>query len=69
MVTKYLGLTLLPQAGVAIGLSMVAQTVMPEFGATIRTVILASTVVYEVFGPVIAKNALIRAGEIDPSQI
>ncbi|WP_422485503.1 cation:proton antiporter [Gudongella sp. DL1XJH-153] len=69
MVTKYLGLTLLPQAGVAIGLSMIAQTVMPEFGATIRTVILASTVVYEILGPVIAKNALIKAGEIDPSQI
>lgn len=63
-VQKYLGFTLLPQAGVAIGLSMIAQTVMPEFGATIRTIILASTVVYELVGPVIAKTALIKAGEI-----
>lgn len=64
-VQKYLGLTLLPQAGVAIGLSMIAQTVMPTMGSTIRTIILASTVIYELFGPFIAKTALIRAGEID----
>lgn len=64
-VQKYLGLTLLPQAGVAIGLSMIAQTVMPTMGSTIRTIILASTVIYELFGPFIAKTALIKAGEID----
>lgn len=65
MVQRYLGLTLLPQAGVAIGLSMIAQTVMPEFGTTIRTIILASTVIYELIGPVIAKTALVKAGEIN----
>lgn len=64
-VQKYLGLTLLPQAGVAIGLSMIAQTVMPTMGSTIRTIILASTVIYELLGPYIAKTALIKAGEID----
>ncbi|MDY0236134.1 MAG: cation:proton antiporter [Gudongella sp.] len=64
-VQKYLGLTLLPQAGVAIGLSMIAQTVMPELGSTIRTIILASTVIYELVGPFVAKTALIKAGEID----
>lgn len=63
-VQKYLGFTLLPQAGVAIGLSMMAKDVMPELGGTIRTVILASTVVYELIGPLIAKTALIKAGEI-----
>lgn len=65
VVQKYLGLTLLPQAGVAIGLSMIAQTVMPTMGSTIRTIILASTVIYELLGPFIAKTALIKAGEID----
>lgn len=63
-VQKYLGFTLLPQAGVAIGLSMIAQTVMPEMGSTIRTIILSSTVIYELVGPLIAKTALIKAGEI-----
>ena len=68
-VQKYLGLTLLPQAGVAIGLSMIAQTVMPELGSTIRTIILASTVIYELFGPFIAKTALIKAGEINLKEV
>ena len=65
VVQKYLGLTLLPQAGVAIGLSMMAQNLMPELGATIRTIILASTVIYELFGPMIAKTAMIRAKAIE----
>ena len=69
MVQKYLGFTLLPQAGVAIGLSMIAQTVMPELGSTIRTIILSSTVIYELVGPIIAKTALIKAGEINLSEI
>jgi Kef-type K+ transport system membrane component KefB len=69
MVQKYLGFTLLPQAGVAIGLSMIAQSVMPELGSTIRTIILASTVIYELVGPVIAKTALIKAGEIRLAEI
>lgn len=69
MVQKYLGFTLLPQAGVAIGLSMIAQSVMPELGSTIRTIILASTVIYELVGPVIAKTALIKAGEIRLGEI
>jgi len=64
-VQKYLGFALLPQAGVAIGLSMVAQTQMPSLGKDIRTIILASTVIYELAGPLIAKTVLIKAGEID----
>jgi len=67
VVQKYLGITLLPQAGVAIGLSLVAQKVLPEFGASIRTIVLFSTLVYELIGPVLTKIALIKAGEIDIS--
>ncbi len=63
-VVQYLGLTLLPQAGVAIGLSLVATTVIPEYGATIRAVILCATLIYELTGPVISKIALKKAGEI-----
>ncbi|HKL80251.1 MAG TPA: cation:proton antiporter, partial [Mobilitalea sp.] len=63
-VTKYLGFTLIPQAGVAIGLSSIAMTVVPEYGVQIRTIVLCATVIYELTGPVITKIALIKAGEI-----
>lgn len=64
-VQKYLGYTLIPQAGVAIGLSMVAQNTLPDpYGVRIRTIVLASTVIYELVGPMITKMALIKAGEI-----
>ncbi|MBO7377613.1 MAG: cation:proton antiporter [Clostridia bacterium] len=70
-VKKYLGLTLLPQAGVAIGM---ANTVADSFAATphayvgtqIMTVVLCATLVYELIGPVITKWALTRSGEIHP---
>ena len=65
-VRKYLGFTLLPQAGVAIGLAQVASNVLPEYASIIRAVILAATLVYELFGPVITKIALTKAGEIAP---
>lgn len=65
-VKKYLGFTLLPQAGVAIGLSMIAQNVLPDpFGAQVRTIVLAATVVYELIGPSFTRRALVKAGEIE----
>ncbi len=63
-VLKYLGPCLLPQAGVAIGLSLVATQVVPEFGAEIRTVILCGTLIYELIGPAVTKMSLKKAGEI-----
>lgn len=63
-VKKYLGYTLIPQAGVAIGLAGIATTVVPEYGIEIQTIILCATVIYELFGPVITKLALKKAGEI-----
>jgi len=63
-IQKYLGMTLLPQAGVAIGFSIVAQNVLPEYGAAIRTIVLGATFIYELVGPVLAKIALLKAGEI-----
>lgn len=64
-VQKYLGLTLVPQAGVAIGLATTAMSVVPEYGPRIRTIILCGTVIYELTGPVITKLALKKAGEIE----
>ena len=63
-VRRYLGLALIPQAGVAIGLTFVAQSVVPEYAATIRAVVLCATLIYELIGPVVAKMTLVQAGEI-----
>lgn len=63
-VQKYLGLTLLPQAGVAIGLNLAAQRIIPEYAATLSAVILSSTLLYAIIGPIFSKMALIKAHEI-----
>ena len=64
-VTKYLGITLLPQAGVALGMCITASTLGAD-GAIIRNIILFSVLVYELIGPAMTKNALMRAGDIQP---
>ena len=65
-VRTYLGPCLIPQAGVAIGLSLIAESAVPGQGATIRAVILCGTMVYELIGPFITKMSLQKAGEIHP---
>ena len=65
-VRKFLGWTLVPQAGVAIGLTLVADRVVPDFAPQIRAVVLCGTLIYELTGPVISKIALTKAGEIAP---
>lgn len=65
-VRKYLGLTLLPQAGVAIGMAQLVLARFPQFGNKINAIVLAATLIYELVGPVITKVALIKAGEIKP---
>lgn len=68
VVRKYLGYTLIPQAGVAIGLASVSMSVVPEYGQQIRTIILCGTVIYELVGPLATKMALKQAGEITPNK-
>ena len=63
-VAKFLGPALIPQAGVAIGLSLIATQIVPEMGAQIRAIILCGTLIYEIIGPVITKISLTKAGEI-----
>lgn len=63
-VRKYIGFTLIPQAGVAIGLSLMAARALPDIGETIQAVILSGTLIYELTGPVCTKLALTAAGEI-----
>ena len=63
-IRRYLGLTLLPQAGVAIGMAQIVIRSLPEYGAKIQAVVLCATLVYELAGPLITKAALTTAGEI-----
>jgi Kef-type K+ transport system membrane component KefB len=66
-VTKYLGYTLLPQAGVAIGMAHSAANAFRgicTISATITAVVLCATLVYELFGPLVTKISLKKAGEI-----
>ena len=63
-VVKYLGITLLPQAGVALGMALTAQSLSD--GVVVRNVVLFSVLVYELIGPALTKRALIAAGEIKP---
>jgi Kef-type K+ transport system membrane component KefB len=64
-IRHYLGFTLLPQAGVAIGMAKVVSEEMPsDIGVKIVTVVLCSVLFFELVGPIITKLALMRAGEI-----
>ncbi len=63
--TDYLGITLLPQAGVALGMSVTVME-MGEIGEIVRNIILFSVLIYELFGPVMTKIALTKAGNIHP---
>ena len=63
-ITQHLGITLLPQAGVALGMAMTA-TALSD-GALVRNVILFSVLVYELVGPALTKRSLLLAGEIRP---
>jgi len=65
-VTKYLGITLFPQAGVALGMSLAAAQVLGEDGAIIRSITLFSVLIYELVGPMMTKMALMRSGDISP---
>ena len=66
-VQKWLGLTLLPQAGVALGMSITVAELGPE-GAIIRSIVLFSVLIYELVGPMLTKIALTRAGDIHPKE-
>ena len=61
---NYLGWGLVPQAGVALGVALSAKALYPRFGEVIFTTITATTVVYELIGPIAAKYGLKKAGEI-----
>ena len=61
---RWMGLALLPQAGIAIGMALLASQRFPQFEAVILPVVLGSSVVFEIFGPVLTRRVLIRMGDI-----
>ena len=65
-ITDNLGITLLPQAGVALGMALTAAT-LPD-GAMARNVVLFAVLIYELVGPLITKIVLTKAGEIVPDK-
>ena len=64
-ICKYLGITLFPQAGVALGMCATAMQ-LGEQGSLIRNITLFAVLIYELAGPLMTKNALMKAGEIAP---
>ena len=64
-IVKYLGVTLFPQAGVALGMCVTASS-LPGDGTLIRNIVLFAVLVYEMVGPVLTKWALTKSGDIRP---
>ena len=65
-ICKYLGITLLPQAGVALGMCAIAAEQLPGQGALIRNITLFAVLIYELVGPLLTRQALTKAGDIKP---
>lgn len=63
-IVKYLGITLLPQAGVALGMASQALTFGGEVGVLVQSITLFAVLVYELVGPFLTKTALVKAGDI-----
>ena len=66
-IVKYLGITLLPQAGVALGMAMKAKE-FGEIGEMVATITLFAVLIYELVGPMMTKMALLKAGDINPDE-
>jgi hypothetical protein len=62
-VQRYLGLTLLAQAGLAVGLTIAVEHRFSDLRSTVTTIVLASVAIYEMFGPITTRWALMRSGE------
>lgn len=66
--SAWIGLGMLPQAGVAVGLGLAAAQTFPEAGATVNAVVLAAIVFFEVVGPVLTKRAIACTLEPEPAE-
>ena len=62
---RWIGLALIPQAGVALGMALVASSHFPDFKETLMAVTIGTTIVFELIGPVLTQLALRKVGEAD----
>jgi len=60
---RWIGMALWPQAGVALGMALLASQHLPELKGVILPVAIGSTIIFEIIGPVMTRKALIKAGE------
>ncbi len=65
-IVKYLGVTLLPQAGVALGMAIKAEASLGAEGKIVASITLFAVLIYEIVGPLLTKISLMKAGEIEP---
>jgi len=68
LVRRYLGLALLPKAGVTVGLALLAAVKFPSFGELLLNAVLASTIVNELIAPPLTRFAIAKAGEAHPRE-
>lgn len=68
-VNRYLGITLFPQAGVALGLSLIAENEFGAQGQIIRNITLFGIFIYELVGPSLTKWAMVRSGDIEIKKV
>jgi len=67
-ITRWMGIALLPQAGVAIAMVLLSSQRFPELSDILLPVILGSTVIFELTGPVLTRLALLRVGNVIPNK-
>ena len=66
LIQHYLGITLLPQAGVALGMSVTVAQTLGEGGQMVRNIVLFGVLIYELVGPTLTRIALTKSGDITP---
>ena len=64
LMRRWMGMALMPQAGVALGMALVAIERRPDLGEIILPVVIASTVLFELIGPVLTRTGLVHVGEV-----
>lgn len=63
LLRRWMGIALMPQAGVAMGMALIVRQRFPEIGETVLTVVIGAVVIFELLGPMLTRYALIRAGD------
>ncbi len=66
LIQRYLGITLMPQAGVALGMSVTVAQTLGEGGQMVRNIVLFGVLIYELVGPTLTRIALTKSGDITP---